>query len=183
MSVYKDAGHCIARCMSIETNDSTAKAGWQMLCESGWPELRGSSEMTAEDRLTQDCIARAILHKYMDAAAWHAIVAKYSINDAEVGQSLGWLMPRIVSPAPHLFKTKCASCWAAPTRLPASYYEIQSWDCNGTPDGTLRRWKSLTRKWLDERVTEAHLQVFSIMRLQGLIIAEDCNYQQRMLAC
>jgi len=154
-----------------------------MLCESGWPELRGSSDLTAEDRLTQDCIARAILHKYMDAATWHAIVAKYSINDVEVGQSVGWLIPRIDSPAPHLFKTKCTTCWAAPTRLPDSFYEVQSWDCDGNPDGTLRRWKSLTRKWLNERVNEAHEQVSSIMSFQGLIIAENMNSQQKELAC
>lgn len=178
MTVYRDAGHCIARVMSIETNDSTAKAGWQMLCETGWPELRSSSDLTAEDRLTQDCIARAILHKYMDAEPWHAIVAKYSINDHEVGESVRWLIPRVVTPAPHLFKTKCVTCWAVPRRFPETFYDVQSWDSDGTPDGTLRRWKSITCRWLNDRINKAHDQVERIMSDQGLLIAEQSAMAQ-----
>jgi hypothetical protein len=172
MSVYRDAGHCIARVFSIETNDGTAKSGWQMKYQSGWPEVRNPSDLTAEERLTQDCIARAILHKYLDDELWHVLVAKYSINDMEVAESVRWLIPRVVSPAPHLFKTKCVTCWAVPRRLPASFYEVQSWDSDGTPDGTLRRWKSLTHKWLGERVNRAHDMVEMIMQGQGLISAE-----------
>ena len=170
--IYRDAGHCIARVMSIETNDGTAKSGWQMKYQSGWPEIRNPSELTAEERLTQDCMARAILHKYLPDELWHALVAKYSINDMEVAESVRWLVPRVVSPAPHLFKTKCVTCWAVPRRLPAGFYEIQSWDSDGTPDGTLRRWKSLTTRWLNERVNQAHVQVEAIIQAQGLMIAE-----------
>ena len=170
--IYRDAGHCIARVMSIETNDGTAKAGWQMRYQSGWPEGRTGSELTAEERLTQDCIARAILHRYLDQALWHAVVAKYSINDLEVAESVRWLIPRVVSPAPHLFKMKCVTCWAVPRRLPSAFYEVQSWDSDGTPDGTLRRWKSLTQRWLNEQIDAAHKQVDAVMRQHGLMVAE-----------
>ena len=82
MSIYRDAGHCIARCMSIETNDGTAKSGWQMKYQSGFPEERGSgSGLSAEERLTQDAMTRHLLHRVplvgvpravLDARrAWH----------------------------------------------------------------------------------------------------------------
>lgn len=170
--IYRDAGHCIARVMSIETNDGTAKAGWQMRYQSGWPEMRSGSDLTADERLTQDCIARAILHRYLDATLWHAMVAKYSINDLEVAESVRWLIPRVISPAPHLFKMKCVTCWAVPRRLPERFYEIQSWDSDGTPDGTLRRWKSLTRRWLDAQIDAAHKQVATVMAAHGLMVYE-----------
>lgn len=143
-----------------------------MRYQSGWPEVRNPSELTAEERLTQDCIARAILHKYLEAELWHVLVARYSINDLEVAESVRWLIPRVVTPAPHLFKTKCVTCWAVPRRLPASFYEVASWDSDGTPDGTLRRWKSLTVRWLNERINQAHGRVEVIMQLQGLLKTE-----------
>lgn len=170
--IYRDAGHCIARVMSIETSDGTAKAGWQMRYQSGWPEMRSGSDLSADERLTQDCIARAILHRYLDATLWHAMVAKYSINDLEVAESVRWLIPRVASPAPHLFKMKCVTCWAVPRRLPERFYEIQSWDSDGTPDGTLRRWKSLTRRWLDAQIDAAHKQVATVMAAHGLMVSE-----------
>src|SRR5690554_1946412 len=101
MSVYRDAGHCIARCMSIETNDGTAKAGWQMKYQApGWPEIVSSgSGLSPEERLTQDAMTRGMLHRELTDLQWHALVAKYSINDREVAESVRWLIPHVVSPA------------------------------------------------------------------------------------
>ena len=87
--IYKDAGHCIARVMSIETNDGTAKAGWQMRYQTGFPEERGAgSGLSAEERLTQDAMTRGMLHRELTELQWNVLVAKYSINDREVADAV-----------------------------------------------------------------------------------------------
>ena len=139
--IYKDAGHCIARVMSIETNDGTAKAGWQMRYQTGFPEERGAgSGLSAEERLTQDAMTRGMLHRELTELQWNVLVAKYSINDREVADAVRWLILRVESPAHRLFVTKAVTAWAVPKRLPAAFYVLHSWDSDGTPDSTLRRW-------------------------------------------
>ena len=167
--IYKDAGHCIARVMSIETNDGTAKAGWQMRYQSGFPEERGvGSGLSAEERLTQDAMTRGMLHRELSPAQWYALVARRSINNAEAMEAIHWLSRNAVTPAHQLFRLKAVTAWVMPklsngqksTRsLPDAFYVLHTWDNDGTPDGTLRRWKCVTDKWLNERYRDAHESV------------------------
>ncbi|WP_462382275.1 hypothetical protein [Pseudomonas sp. Marseille-QA0892] len=174
MTAYNDAAHAIARAMSIETNDGTAKSGWQMRYQAGFPEPRGNGTgLSPDERLTQDAITRAILHKYLPEAAWHAIVAKYSINDVEVRDSVLWLIRRVQSPAHHLFKTKCVTAWAIPRRLPDAFYVLHSWDADGTPERTLREWRSKTRRWLEMQVNVAFESATLVLEEKGLIEQRD----------
>jgi len=119
--IYRDAGHCIARVFSIETNDGTAKAGWQMRYQSGFPETRGEgSGLSAEERLTQDAMTRGMLHRELTALQWNVLVAKYSINDLEVAEAVRWLIPRVETKAHRLFVTKAVTAWAVPQRAKAA---------------------------------------------------------------
>jgi len=171
MTVYRDAGHCIARCMSIETNDGTAKSGWQMRYQSGFPETPGEgSGLSAEERLTQDAMTRAMLHRELTTLQWNVIVAKYSINDREVGEAVRWLIPRIESPAHRLFVTKAVTAWAIPKRLPDAFYVLHTWDSDGTPDRTLRRWRQLIGRWLQDGVNGAFMNAEEALRESGLLI-------------
>ena len=171
MTVYRDAGHCIARCMSIETNDGTAKSGWQMKYQSGFPETPGEgSGLSAEERLTQDSMTRAMLHRELTALQWNVIVAKYSINDREVGEAVRWLIPRIESPAHRLFVTKAVTAWAIPKRLPDAFYVLHTWDSDGTPDSTLRRWRGGVGKSLGISVNSAFEVIEQLIAEQGLKI-------------
>lgn len=173
MTVYRDAGHCIARCMSIETNDGTAKAGWQMKYQApGWPEEppAAGSGLTPGDRLAQDAMTRQMLHRELSGQQWHAIVAKYSINDSEVAESVRWLIPRVTTPAHRLFVTKAVTAWAVPRRLPEGFYVLHSWDNDGTPERTLRRWRGLVNRWLNDRVDEAHKHIETMLKEQGLLL-------------
>lgn len=174
MTVYRDAGHCIARVMSIETNDGTAKAGWQMKYRApGWPEVAlPGSGLSPEERLTQDAMTRGMLRRELADLQWHALVAKYSINDREVADSVRWLIPRVTSPAHHLFVTKAVTAWAVPRRLPEGFYVLHSWDADGTPESTLRRWRGGVYKWLNARVDDAHKRVEGLLKDQGLLIGE-----------
>lgn len=173
MCVYRDAKQAIARIMSVETIDGTAKAGWQMAYQSGWPELRGSGcGLSEEERLTQDCMTRAMLHRDLPPESWHAMVARYSINDIEVAQSVHWLVARVRCPGHHLFKVKCVTAWAIPKRLPAGFYELSSWDADGTPEGTLRRWRADGKRWLNDRLDAAFMTTEALLQLNGLLMAD-----------
>ena len=173
MGVYRDVGHVIARVMSIETIDGTKKAGWQQRYQSGFPESRSSGDgLSEQERLTQDSMTRAALHRELPELAWQVLVAKYSINDTEVAKAVHWLVPRVVCPAHHLFRIKCVSAWAIPRRLPVGFYELSSWDADGTPEGTLRRWRSVMKQWLEMRVSEAFKAALPILECRGLIDQE-----------
>ena len=167
--IYRDAGHCIARVMSIETNDGTAKAGWQMRYQSGFPEERTEgSGLSAEERLTQDAMTRGMLHRELTELQWNVLVAKYSINDREVADAVRWLILRVESPAHRLFVTKAVTAWAVPKRLPAAFYVLHSWDAEGTPDSTLRRWRGLIGKWLGANLDSAFKHVEQLLKDNGL---------------
>ncbi|WP_263147730.1 hypothetical protein [Pseudomonas sp. RIT-PI-AD] len=185
MSVYRDTGVAIARIMSIEANDGTAKQQWQQRYEAGFPELRAANPypLTPQERMTQDAMTRARLHRELQPLHWHALVAKYSIREAEVVESVLWLIPRVKTPAHALFRTKCVTAWAIPRKpgvqegtktsrraLPAAFYLLHTWDNEGTPEGTLRRWRSVTRRWLEDQVTEAYRAADSILQANGLTV-------------
>ena len=185
--IYRDAAHAIARVMSIETIDGTKKASWQRHYESGWqeePPAANPCPLSDSERLTQDSMTRAMIHRELSPVLWAALVARFSINDAEVAEAVRYLAPRAVTPAHHLFRMKCVTAWAIPKRagvkdgvktsrrgLPDSFYEIQTWDTEGTPEGSLRRWKSITRAWLEGRVDEAFRQV-------GVLLEQNCLIQR-----
>lgn len=172
MTVYRDVGHVIARVMSIETIDGTKKAGWQQRYQSGYPDSVGGAGggLSEEERLTQDSMTRAALHRELPEMAWNVLVAKYSINDREVLASTQWLLPRVDGAAHHLFKSKCLTAWAIPRRLSPAFYLLHTWDNDGTPESTLRRWRIAVRKWLDDRVDMAFKQAAPILESAGLII-------------
>tara|TARA_R110001592_G_scaffold111372_6_gene308477 strand:- start:4713 stop:5240 length:528 start_codon:yes stop_codon:yes gene_type:complete len=171
MTVYRDAGHCIARVLSIETNDGTAKSGWQMRYQSGFPETPGDgSGLSAEERLTQDAMTRGMLHRELTDLQWYVIVAKYSINDREVAEAVRWLIPRVVSPAHRLFVTKAVTAWAIPKRLPEAFYVLHSWDADGTPDRTLRGWRQKVNRWLEEGVNAAYSRTEQALQDNGMLI-------------
>lgn len=174
---YRDAGHCISRVMSIEIHDGTAKAPWQRKYSAGFEERSESipDGLSPEERTTQDAMTRALLKRSLPEVQWQALVAKYSINDNEVRVAAGYLVPRAVTPAHQLFRTKCVMAWIVPERrskLPAAFYQIHTWDAEGTPDRTLRRWRSITKRWLDDQVDAAHRAVEGLLDAHGLRLSE-----------
>lgn len=183
--IYRDAEHAIARIMSIETIDGTKKADWQRRYESGWqeePPAANPCPLSTEERLTQDAMTRALIHRELTKDQWFALVAKYSINDAEVVDAVRWLIPKAVTPAHQLFRTFCVTAWAIPAKsgvqtgaktsrngLKPEFYEIHRWDTEGTPEGSLRRWKHITVRWLEDQVTLGIRSVGAILEDKGLI--------------
>ncbi|MDG9928275.1 MULTISPECIES: hypothetical protein [unclassified Pseudomonas] len=187
--VYRDVRTAIARIMSIEANDGTAKAPWQRRYQAPGSEgaqmLDDQESLSPEERMAQDSMARGVAHRVLPPEQWHALVAKYSINDSEVGESVRWLIPRVVSPAHHLFKTKCVFAWAHPQKAgtegaktsryaaPGSFYDVSTWDSSGTPDRTLRRWRKVTELWLNDRVNHGHQTLDVAFTAAGLMFRGD----------
>ena len=160
----------------VEIHDGTKKATWQSLYRATFDdELLGGSigdELSPEERLTQDSMTRATLKRALPEIQWQALAGKYSINQDEVRAAAAYLTPRVVSPAHQLFKTKCVMAWMIPERrngLPASFYVLHSWDADGTPERTLRRWRSITKQWLDDQVAAAHFAVEALLDERGLL--------------
>lgn len=170
MTVYRDAAHCIARIMSIDTNTCTAQSGWQRLYRSGCDEvIPAGCGLTAEERLTQDAMTRSRVKKMLPQSQWYAIVAKYSINTGEVEDSIVWLAAHLGSlPAHHLFRLKATAAWAVPRGYPKDFYEIHTWDADGTPDSTLYRWRSLVNRELGRLTNEAHKSVQLVLEYKEL---------------
>lgn len=188
MTIYRDACHCISRIMSIEARDGTKKSGWQQRYQAGGDDepmagVRGE-ELTAEERLAQDSIARRIVHRVLPPAQWYALMARYSINEREVEEAIRWLIPRVVTPAHHLFRTKAVTAWAIPLKpgavgkktsrrgLPADFYVVAHWDSDGIPERTLRNWRQGVNRWLEDQVSAGHKSVGVVLEEAGLLITE-----------
>lgn len=176
MTVYKDAGHCIGRVMSIEMHDGTTKAPWQRKYTAGFEGVIADSlgdGLSPEERTSQDAMTRSMLKRKLPEVQWLALVAKFSINDNEVRDAAAYLTRSAVTPAHHLFRTKCVMAWCVPerrNRLPVAFYQIHRWDADGIPDRTLRRWRQVTNRWLDDQVNAAHVAVEALLEEHGLLL-------------
>jgi len=53
--------------------------------------------------------------------------------------------------------------------LPDSFYDMNTWDLNGTPESTRRRWRQCINTALDELVSEALDHAEVILRAEGVI--------------
>lgn len=182
--IYRDAEHAIARIMSIETIDGTQKADWQRRYEAGYqeePPAANPCPLTASERLAQDAMTRAMLHRELKPEHWSVLVAKYSINQKEVAEAVHYLVPRAVTPAHYLFRIKCVAAWAIPQKrgqqgikrssgLPDAFYEINSWDTDGTPESTLRRWRQVTLRWLEDMVSGAIREANGVLLENGMLM-------------
>lgn len=117
MSYYRDTLSAVVRCLSAETIDNTSKQAWQKLYDAGYPENRGGSGLNPQEQRDMDCLLHARLHRQLSALDWAVLVAKYSTHKARKVDAIGFIIPRIESPAPRLFVSKAVTAWAIP-KLP-----------------------------------------------------------------
>ncbi len=181
--IYRDAAHAVARIMSIETIDGTKKASWQRQYSAGFVDgeaLPNPCQLSDSERMAQDSMARSRVHRELSPVLWAVLVAKFSINQVEVAEAVHFLVPRVVTPAHHLFRMKAVTAWAIPQKrgqqgvkrssgLPDAFYDVNTWDTDGTPESTLRRWRLVTGRWLEDQVDEAFRQVSSVLGESGLL--------------
>jgi|GEM_PF-167916 len=70
--------------------------------------------------------------------------------------------------------------------LPDSFYDMSTWDLNGSPESTRRRWRAGIYEKLDCLLSEALVEVASILEAEGLLTSEATSLQvnkQNLFLC
>ncbi|CAN7659547.1 hypothetical protein LJR232_004997 [Aquipseudomonas alcaligenes] len=185
--VYKSVLAAVVSAMAAEALDNTSKQSWQKLIDHiNQPGGRGAS-VSPELRMQIDCWVHARLHSELTSRLWFALVAKYSTHHARRLEAIGRLDALIATPAPGLFRKKAVVAWAVPPMkgvpvgaagqkrstkilaLPASFYDMNTWDLDASPERTKRRWRAGIFKALDELVNVALMEAGEILDREGLV--------------
>lgn len=182
MTIYRDVLSAVVRCLAAECIDNTSKQAWQMLYQAGELSTKGGSALSAREMLDMDCLVHARLHSQLPPQLWHALVAKYSTHKARKVDAIGCLVLLVESPAPQLFRYKAVTAWAIPPLkgkegkrstdmivLPASFYDMSTWDPEAWPERTRRRWRADICKSLEAMVNEALVEVQEILQAEGVL--------------
>jgi hypothetical protein len=144
--------------------------------------MRSGAE-EAISRTDADCWVFARLHSQLIQRHWDALVARYSTHKGRKVESIGRLIPLIASPAPRLFVSKAVTAWAIPPLrgaegkrstdmivLSKAFYDMSSWDLDGRPEPTRRRWRQKVNEVLDEMTAEALAAAGEILQREGVLI-------------
>lgn len=180
-ALYRDVLPAIVRVLAAEVIDNTAKQSWQKLIErkvdGGFRAL-----LSAQDQFEFDCMLHALLHRELSQPEWDVLYARYSTHNGRRIQAISRLVPRISSPAPHLFLTKAVTTWAIPKMkgkdgkrstvvllLSDEWYDVNTWDTEARPDSTRSRWRRDIRKSLDALEERAVVNVTEILERERLV--------------
>lgn len=117
LKIYRDEQHAIVRAMTIDAITSCKPADWQKQYNSGYVEdlTKKHSDLerlTLTERLTQDSIMRARIHKTVSKGSFLAITAKYSIDERERVQAINSLANMLDSKASDKVKRLIIWMWA-----------------------------------------------------------------------
>jgi hypothetical protein len=100
-AVYRNEQHAIIRAMAVDSIPSCKPAQWQSQYSSGYVEdlTKKHSEvdsLSANDRLTQDSMTRARIHRNTSQSAFYAVVAKYGADEQERANAVNELVKAVV---------------------------------------------------------------------------------------
>ena len=101
LAVYRNEQHAIIRAMALDSIPSCKPAQWQTQYSSGYVEdlTKKHSEiesLSANDRLTQDSMTRARIHRNTSQSAFYAVVAKYGADEQERANAINELVRVVV---------------------------------------------------------------------------------------
>ena len=101
LAVYRNEQHAIIRAMAVDSISTCKPAQWQTQYSSGYVEdlTKKHSEiesLSANDRLTQDSMTRARIHRNTSQSAFYAVVAKYGADEQERANAINELVKAIV---------------------------------------------------------------------------------------
>nr|GFB83685.1 hypothetical protein [Tanacetum cinerariifolium] len=138
--------------------ESTIGEAWQKLYNPHEPGdlaslVRGGGE-SVDRGLVDDWIA-ARLHHLLIPRHWNALAAKYSTHKQRKVEAIAHLKAVVATTAlaAGLAAQKKASSRSADMIvLPDAFYDMNTWDLNGAPESTRRRWRQGINTTLDEMV-------------------------------
>ena len=101
LAVYRNEQHAIIRAMAVDSIPSCKPAQWQTQYSSGYVEdlTKKHSEiesLSANDRLTQDSMTRARIHRNTSQSAFYAVVAKYGADEQVRANAVNELVKAVV---------------------------------------------------------------------------------------
>ena len=184
MGIYKDVMGTLVRVLAADNIDNSTKQSWQKLIDADARQGGTGSTISVRDKFDYDCCLYALLHRELDQAQWDVLVAKYSTHKANKVSAIGRLVARTTSPAPQLFIYKALTAWAIPKLkgvqsckrstdmivLPAEFYDMNTWDTEGKPESTRRRWKTGIAKRLESLEEAAVIHATEIFDREQIFI-------------
>ena len=184
MAMYKDVMGTLVRVLAADNIDNSTKQSWQKLIDADLRQGGTGSTLSVRDKFDYDCCLYALLHRQLEPAQWDVLVAKYSTHKANKVAAIGRLVARTTSPAPQLFIYKALTAWAIPKLrgvqvgkrstdmivLPAEFYDMNSWDTEGKPESTRRRWKTGIAKRLESLEEAAVVHATEIFDREQIFI-------------
>ena len=101
LAVYRNEQHAIIRAMSLDAITTCKPAQWQQQYSSGYVEDLTkkhieTESLSANDRLTQDSMTRARIHRNTSQSAFYAVVAKYGADEQERANAINELVRVVV---------------------------------------------------------------------------------------
>lgn len=118
LAIYRNEQHAIIRAMAVDAISTCKPAQWQQQYSSGYVEdlTKKHSDLerlTATERLTQDCMTRARIHRVTSKGGFYAMVAKYGADEKERAMAVNELVHLIDCDASSDFKRLIIWIWAS----------------------------------------------------------------------
>lgn len=118
LAIYRNEQHAIIRAMSVDSISTCKPQSWQKQYSSGYVEdlTKKHSDLerlTATERLTQDCMTRARIHRVASKGGFYAMVAKYGADEQERAMAVNELVHLIDCDASSDFKRLIIWTWAS----------------------------------------------------------------------
>jgi len=118
LAIYRNEQHAIIRAMSVDSISTCKPAQWQQQYSSGYVEdltkLHSDLErLTLTERLTQDYMTRARIHRVASKGGFYAMVAKYGADEQERAMAVNELVKLIDCDASSDFKRLIIWTWAS----------------------------------------------------------------------
>ena len=101
LAVYRNEQHAIIRAMAVDSISTCKPSQWQSQYSSGYVEDLTkkhieTESLSANDRLTQDSMTRARIHRNTSQSAFYAVVAKYGADEQERANAINELVRVVV---------------------------------------------------------------------------------------
>ncbi len=117
-ATYRNEQHAAIRAVSVDSISTCKPSGWQQRHSSGYIEeltkrIQEVEHLAPFDRLTQDCMTRALVHRTVTRGSFYALVAKYGADEQERADAVNHLVHLVEVKAGDDFKRMMIWTWAS----------------------------------------------------------------------